>query len=169
MIPPAYKDVRAIPYVDAVVREALRVLPGVAMSMERYVPEGGHTLPNGDFLPGGTIIGVSPYITNRNRTVFGEDADKFRPERWLRDEAGGETEEAFQDRLTMMNKADLSFGGGSRGCIGKNLGLYQSYKVVATLVSLYDIELSEKADWKVICSWFPRQEGLRVRMKKRKL
>ncbi|KAM9885342.1 hypothetical protein VDGL01_00425 [Verticillium dahliae] len=167
MVPPAYKEVRAIPYVDAVVREALRILPGVSMSMERYVPAGGFTLPNGDYLPGGTIIGVSPYITNRNQSVFGVGADAFRPERWLRDEAGGETEESFQSRLTLMNKADLSFGGGSRSCIGKNLGLFQSYKVLATLITLYDIELSEKADWKVICSWFPRQEGLRVRMRRR--
>lgn len=149
------------------IREALRFLPGVAMSLKRYVPSGGYTLPNGEFLPGGTTIGMSPYITNRNRAVFGEDADDFRPERWLRDEDSRETEESFQVRLAAMNKADLSFGGGSRACIGKNLGLFQTYKVLATLITLYDFELSEKADWKVICSWFPRQEGLRVRMKRR--
>lgn len=137
------------------------------MPLKRFVPPGGHTLPNGDFLPGGTTIGMSPYITNRNRSIYGEDADVFRPERWLRDVDGGEAEEAFHTRLQAMHKADLSFGGGSRVCIGKNLGLFQTYKVLATLITLYDFELSEKADFKVICSWFPRQEGLRVRMKRR--
>ncbi|KAI6778147.1 uncharacterized protein J7T54_007193 [Emericellopsis cladophorae] len=95
-LPPPYKEVRAIPYVDAVVREALRVLPGVVMTLERYVPRGGCSLPNGDYLPDGTVVGMNPYITNRNREFYGEDADVFRPERWLRDEEAGESEEEFQ-------------------------------------------------------------------------
>ncbi|CAM1502523.1 Fc.00g045070.m01.CDS01 [Cosmosporella sp. VM-42] len=167
-IPPAYKEAKALPYVDAVVREALRMLPGVSMTMERYVPQGGYSLPNGDFLPQGTIVGMSPYILARNKFVYGEDADEFRPERWLQDVAGGESPEDFQKRLLMMNQADLSFGGGSRVCIGKNMGLFQTYKVLTSLVTLYEIELADpKKEWKVTNSWFPRQEGLEVKMKRR--
>lgn len=165
--PPSYKEARALPYVDAVIRESLRVLPGVSMSMERYVPRGGYNLPTGDHLPDGTVIGMNPYITNRNKSIYGEDTDEFRPERWLRDEDKGETEEAFQARLTYMNKHDLSFGGGSRSCIGKNMGLFQTYKVIVTLITLYEIELATDEEWKVINSWFPRQEGLKVKMSKR--
>lgn len=168
--PPSYKEVKALPYVDAVIREALRMLPGVSMTMERYVPREGFVLPNGDYLPEGTIVGMSPYILARNKSVFGEDADIFRPERWLRDDAGGETEEQFQKRLLLMNQTDLSFGGGSRICIGKNMGLFQTYKVLATLITLFEIELADpKKEWKVINSWFPRQEGLEVKLKKRVL
>lgn len=162
--PPPHKDVRAIPYVDAVLREALRVLPGVAMTLERYVPRGGFSLPQGDYLPEGTVVGMNPFITNRSKSIYGEDAEDFRPERWLRDEEAGESEEAFQVRLTRMNKADLSFGAGSRLCIGKHMGLFQAYKVLATLITLYDFELVTDKEWKVINSWFPRQEGLEVRM-----
>lgn len=165
--PPAYKDAKALPYVEAVVREALRVLPGVSMTMERYVPKGGFTLPNGDYLPEGTVVGMNPYITGRNKSVYGEDAEEFRPERWLRDEAAGESEAAFQVRLIRMNKADLSFGAGSRVCIGKHIGLFQTYKILVTLISKYDIELATDKEWKVINSWFPRQEGLEVKMTKR--
>ncbi|KAF5724352.1 cytochrome P450 monooxygenase [Fusarium mundagurra] len=147
--PPVYKDVKALPYTDAVIREALRMLPGVAMSMERYVPKEGFTLPNGDFLPGGTILGMNPYILARNKSIYGEDAHEFRPERWLRDDEHGEDEERFQKRLLMMNQADLSFGGGSRICIGKQMGLFQTYKVFATLVTLYEIELADpQKEWK---------------------
>ncbi|RSM00733.1 hypothetical protein CDV31_011658 [Fusarium ambrosium] len=168
--PPSYKEVKALPYVDAVIREALRMLPGVSMTMERYVPREGFTLPNGDYLPEGTIVGMNPYILARNKSVYGEDADTFRPERWLRDEANGETEEQFQKRLLLMNQTDLSFGGGSRICVGKNMGLFQTYKVLATLITLFEIELADqKKEWKVINSWFPRQEGLEVKMKKRVL
>ncbi|RYP80987.1 hypothetical protein DL770_006032 [Monosporascus sp. CRB-9-2] len=166
--PPPYKEVRAMPYVDAVVREALRVLPGVSMTMERYVPRGGYRLPNGDYLPSGTVVGMNPYVTNRNKSVYGVDAEEFRPERWLRDEAGGESEEGFRARLARMNKFDLSFGGGSRTCIGKNIGLFQTYKVLVTLITLYEIEMVIDKEWTVINSWFPRQEGLNVKMSKRR-
>ena len=167
-IPPAYKQAKAIPYVDAVIREALRILPGVSMTMERFVPEGGYPLPNGDFLPQGTIVGMNPYVLGRNKSVYGEDVDEFRPERWLRDVAGGESAEDFQKRLLLMNQADLSFGAGSRLCIGKNLGLFQTYKVLTSLITLYEIELANpKQEWKVWNSFFPRQQGLEVKMKRR--
>lgn len=163
-LPPAYREAKTLPYLEAVVREALRFLPGVSMSMQRYVPKTGFTLPNGEFLPPGTAVAMNPYVTNRNRSVFGDDADDFRPERWLRDVDAGESEDHFQARLNRMNKTDLSFGAGSRTCIGMNIGLFQTYKVLVTLIQKYDFELATDKEWKVINSWFPRQEGLEVKM-----
>ncbi|KAH8898228.1 cytochrome P450 [Thozetella sp. PMI_491] len=166
--PVPYKDARAVPYVDAVVRESLRYFPPVSMPLERYVPKEGYQLSNGRFLPAGVAIGVNPYVISRNREIYGDDADEFRPERWLRDE-GAETEEEFQKRLGAMNSADLGFGAGSRTCIGKNLGLVQVYRVLATLVSLYDFELVDQSkDWKVVgCNWFPQQQGINVKARRR--
>ena len=37
----------------------------------------------GRFFKKGTIVGMSPYVTNRNRQTWGEDANEWRPERWL--------------------------------------------------------------------------------------
>jgi cytochrome P450 len=166
--PVQYKTCRRIPYLEAVVREALRILPGVSLPLERYVPPGGFQLADGRFIPEGATVGINPYVIARNQSVWGADADQFRPERWLRDEAGGESEGAFRQRLQTMNDADLSFGGGSRVCIGKHLGLVQVYKVVATIATLYDLELAEpKREWTVVNSWFPRQKGLDVRISRR--
>ncbi|OIW32755.1 cytochrome P450 [Coniochaeta ligniaria NRRL 30616] len=166
--PVQYRTVRHISYLEAVVREALRMLPGVSLPLERLVPPGGFQLADGRFIPEGATVGINPYIIARNQSVWGADADEFRPERWLRDEAAAETEGAFRRRLQAMNDADLSFGGGSRVCIGKNLGLVQVYKVVATIATLYDIELADpKKEWKVVNSWFPRQKGLDVRISRR--
>lgn len=164
----SFKDARAIPYVEAVVRESLRILPGVSMPMERYVPA-DYQLPNGAVLPKGSILGVNPYILCRDKAVYGEDVEEFRPERWLRDEEGGETEEGFRERLARMNAADLTFGGGRRVCIGKELGLYSVYKVLVTLLVKYDFELVEpEKEWRVINSWFPRQVGgLDVKVRRR--
>ena len=30
-----------------------------------------------------TIVGVNPWVAHANTSVFGHDADEFRPERWL--------------------------------------------------------------------------------------
>jgi cytochrome P450 len=67
-----------------------------------------------------------------------------------------------------MNAADLTFGAGSRVCIGRNLGMMEVYKVVATLVSRYEIELADpKGEWKTHNSFFVRQEGIEVRLRRR--
>ncbi|KAJ5805081.1 hypothetical protein N7474_010968 [Penicillium riverlandense] len=163
----SYKSAKGFPYLDAVVREAMRCHPGVAMLLERYVPEGGLVLPDGRFVPAGSVIGMNPYILGRNTSVWGEDAEVFRPERWLRDETQ-ETEDAFQERLRSMNNADLAFGGGSRICIGKHLGLLEVYKVIATLVSRYDIKLAHpERDWETHNSFFVRQTGIEVKLTRR--
>ncbi|KAK4443778.1 cytochrome P450 [Podospora aff. communis PSN243] len=164
--PVSFKVARSLPYLDALIRESLRILPGVSLGLERYVPPGGVVLPTGDSLPQDTILSMNPYILCRNKEVFGKDADEFRPERWLR--AEGEAEEVFANRLRAMNDADLSFGGGSRICLGKHMALMQIYKVVATVVGRYEVVLDDrKKDWKVVNSFFPRQTGIIVRMEKR--
>ncbi|KAG2000997.1 hypothetical protein GB937_010616 [Aspergillus fischeri] len=164
-----FKTAQDLPYLNAVIREAMRMHPGVAMCLERYVPDEGLTLPDGQFIPGGCIVGMNPYVLARNQSVWGEDADFFRPERWLRDPTR-ETEEAYQERLRRMNAADLTFGAGSRVCIGRNLGMMEVYKVVATLVSRYEVELADsKGEWKTHNSFFVRQEGIEVRLRRRSI
>lgn len=163
----SYKSTKNFPYLDAVVREAMRCHPGVAMILERYVPEGGLVLPDGRYVPAGCIVGMNPYIIGRNKSVWGQDSEKFRPERWLRDEIR-ETEDAFQERLRRMNAADLTFGGGSRICIGKHLGLLEVYKVLSTIVSRYDIKLAcPEEDWSTHNSFFFRQTGIKVTLSQR--
>lgn len=167
--PVPYEIAHSTPYLEAVVREALRILPAVSMALERYVPKEGYRLSNGSVLPGGSTIGVNPYLIARNKEIYGDDVEGFRPERWLRDEAAGETQAQFEARLAAMNSVDLTFGGGRRICIGKNLGLFQVCKVLATLVTSYELELVDpKGKWRIINSWFPRQEGgLDIKITKR--
>ncbi|KAK4213314.1 cytochrome P450 [Rhypophila decipiens] len=165
--PAPYGVSRQLPYLDAVIREALRLHPVTAATMERYVPEGGLVLPDGSVVPAGTAIGMNSYIVGKNKGVYGEDADEFRPERWLR--VDGEDSEAHRLRLQRMNAADLSFGGGSRICLGRLLALCEVYKVVATLVRRYEIELVDPTKkWTIEGVWFARQRGILANMKPRK-
>lgn len=167
-LPATFSQARKIPYLEAVVREALRLYPVDCFPLERYVPTGGVNMPDGSFVPEGVAAGFNAYILHRNKEVWGLDADAFRPERWLRDEKNSETEEGYKRRLTEMNNCDLSFGDGNRKCIGINLGLMEVYKTVATLVAMYEFELADpEQEWKIHNSIFPRQSGVHMRMRRR--
>ncbi|RSL89151.1 hypothetical protein CEP52_014981 [Fusarium oligoseptatum] len=149
-----YSTARSLPYLEACIRETTRVHPGVAMNLERYVPDSGLTLPNDKFVPAGTKVGINPYVVHRNPSVWGEDVDDFRPERWL--QQAGESEDAFAERLKLFNNSDLTFGGGSRICLGRHLGMLEVYKIIGTLFARYEIELIDQdEEWSVTNSCFP--------------
>lgn len=63
-------------------KEAMRCCPGVSFPLERLVPEGGTELC-GFHLRAGTIVGMNAAVIHRDKSIYGEDADKFNPERWL--------------------------------------------------------------------------------------
>lgn len=66
-------------------KEAMRCHPGVSFPLERVVPREGTSLC-GVHLEPGTIVGVNPAVIHQNVSIFGEDADQFRPERWTESE-----------------------------------------------------------------------------------
>lgn len=164
-LPAPYAQARAIPYLDAVIREAIRLVPGEMFPQERTVPAGGFTLPDGQFVPEGTTLGFTSYVMHRNKAVWGPDAEQFRPERFL--QAEGESDAEFAERLRVYNDSDLSFGAGSRKCIGMNLGKLEVYKAVATLVAMFDFELGSSEEWKLSAQLFPKVTGLQCRIRKR--
>lgn len=97
-----------MPYLQAVMYEALRMHPAVGMSLPRVTPEGGVQIA-GKYLPAGTVVGANPWVIHRNREVFGEDVESFRPDRWLKQDVGD------------MHRFFFAFGSGARMCLGRNI------------------------------------------------
>lgn len=64
------------------IHEALRIHPSTGIILERCVPRGGIKI-HGTYLAENTIIGVNCWVINRNKDIFGEDVESFRPERWI--------------------------------------------------------------------------------------
>ncbi|KAH8652879.1 putative P450 monooxygenase [Ilyonectria robusta] len=153
-----YSESLDMPYLQICLKEAMRVHPGVSFPLERIVPKGGVRV-SGKHLPEGTIVGMNAAVIHRNKEIFGEDADAFRPERWMGEE----------ERVKVMDRHLLTFGAGARTCIGKNISIMEMGKLVPQVLRQFELEwASEKPDWNVRTYWFARQQGLLVRFKSRK-
>ncbi|KAI0014620.1 benzoate 4-monooxygenase cytochrome P450 [Xylariomycetidae sp. FL0641] len=169
-LPAPYKRAAALPYLGAVVKEAQRLVPGVGLVMERVVPAGssGMVLPDGRVLPPGTRVGHNPGVTNLDQGVFGENVTVYDPDRWLRRE--GEAEEGFERRVRRMNEViDFNFGAGSRICLGRQIALFEIYKLFATLYSVYDIKFRDiNHTWKRKNAWFSYMKDMPMEITRRR-
>lgn len=99
-MPPSYNNVSKLPYLDAVIREAMRMHYLFPTTLEREVSARGFTLPDGRVLPAGSIVGSSGITVHFDKTVHGADADVFNPDRWL--QASSESLEQYAERLHNM-------------------------------------------------------------------
>jgi cytochrome P450 len=129
---PIIKDAEAreLPYLQACIKEGLRIYPPVTGLMAKMVPEGGAMIEVDGvekFASGGTQVGWNSWGMMHDPEVFGPDAEIFRPERWLpRD--GSEKE---RDRITRMTETvTLCFGYGRFGCLGRGVATMELNKAV---------------------------------------
>jgi cytochrome P450 len=67
--PPDYQTAMSLTYMDAIIRETLRMHPIANIPFERVVPESGHTTPSGKKLPPGTVIGQSAWTFNFDEEI----------------------------------------------------------------------------------------------------
>ena len=125
----------SLPYTAAVFNEALRLYPPVPVELKECTA--ATTFPDGTWLPKGAIVIWSPWAMGRSRTIWGEDADEFRPERWLVDHAG---ENASQTLRSMSPFEFPVFNGGPRSCLGKRMAELLAVYVIARLTSRYEFE-----------------------------
>jgi cytochrome P450 len=151
--PIAVEDLKQLPFLDAVVREALRLYPpAYAFGRETTAPFelGGYQIPVG------SQIAVSPYGIHRNGRYFREP-DRFRPERWL----NGETDD-------LPRFAYLPFGGGHRVCIGSHFALLEIGVALASLLQQVELTVVPGFELKLDPVITLRSEhGMPVRVKRR--
>lgn len=80
-----------MPYLQACLKEALRLHAAVGLPLWREVIDGGVEV-SGQYFPAGSEIGINAWVTHYNQDIWGKDAREFRPERWIEaEQEGGET------------------------------------------------------------------------------
>lgn len=92
------------------------------MLQTKVVGPEGDTI-EGQFVPPGTRISHNFWALTRNKQVFGEDVETFRPERFM--EASGQ-----QKRVEMERDVELLFGYGRYMCAGKLIAFTELNKVL---------------------------------------
>lgn len=119
--PATNDELSQLPYLQAVVWEGLRVhLPFGGLIMKAVGPNGD--IYNGKYIPAGPRIGHSTWAVTHEPPVFGDDANMFRPERWL--EADEKT------KSLMFKHTELIFGSGRWGCPGRTIALMELQKIL---------------------------------------
>lgn len=78
----SWREMEQMPFLNACVQEATRLCPSILWQLPREAPEAGITIA-GHYIPPGATLSMSPIAHNRSKEIFGDDADEWRPQRWL--------------------------------------------------------------------------------------
>ncbi len=120
-------SILALPYLNAVCNEVLRIYPTQLFAFPRIVESPVEVM--GYELSPGTILIANIYSTHQREDLYPE-SKQFRPERFL--------EKQFSPYEF------LPFGGGARVCIGGTFALFEMKLVLATILSRYQFKLVSK-------------------------
>lgn len=142
--------VHRMTYISAVIKEVLRLHPPAGSIREAKAgTKFAVSTPQGTQEVDGRWLYLNHNIIHRDRSVFGDTADDFVPERWLQGKGG--------DDESYPASAWRPFERGPRNCIGQDLANIEARVIIAMLarryefvkVGLGEFELDEKAQPKV--------------------
>ncbi|KAJ5391350.1 hypothetical protein N7509_006840 [Penicillium cosmopolitanum] len=123
---PSPSAIDALPLLDAMVRETLRLHSPAPAQLPRVTPttEKGTSLHGYDNIPGGVRVSSTAYSLHRIDEVYPHPLE-WLPERWL--QAG--------DNIHDMRRLFFAFGSGGRMCLGSNFALQEIKLVMAAVYS----------------------------------
>ncbi|THH31367.1 hypothetical protein EUX98_g2801 [Antrodiella citrinella] len=133
----------SLPYLNAFIKEGLRLYGAAPSLLERVVPEhvsSPVTSADEDFdmmgyaLPPGTVVSTQAWSMHRVSEVF-PSPETFLPDRWL----AIDHSEAEEERLTRMSQQMMPFGAGPRICGGQVLAHILLKVVLAAMVRNFKI------------------------------
>ncbi|KAJ3537482.1 hypothetical protein NMY22_g5572 [Coprinellus aureogranulatus] len=159
---PSMEKLGQLPYLNAVINEAMRIQPPVPTSVQRAPKIGsGGKMVGSMFLPEGTNVQVPPYVLHRDPRYFSPNPDAFWPERWLCQDSGpaiDDSEPETTTRVVHERAAFIPFSAGPAACAGKPLALMELRYVTALLVHKFDMTFQDGFDAE---NW---EAGLRDRL-----
>lgn len=117
----------ALPFLNAVIQESIRLHPGATHRQDRVAPDEDLICrgPDGKpfVIPAGTCIGMTAQIINRHPGIY-DRSDEFLPDRYIND--------------PKLLKFQMSFSRGTRQCLGMNLAYQELQTFTAGIFRRYD-------------------------------
>ncbi|PKU73111.1 Cytochrome P450 704C1 [Dendrobium catenatum] len=122
-------------YLHAALSETLRLYPSIPMNVKSCFSD--DTLPDGFNVNKGDVVFYLPYPMGRMEILWGDDAEKFQPKRWLNDDGSVRNESPFKF---------TAFQAGPRICLGKDFAYTQMKIFAAFLLHFLKFKLSSKSN-----------------------
>ncbi|KAL8745471.1 MAG: hypothetical protein Q9190_002381 [Brigantiaea leucoxantha] len=147
--PPTLTELERLPYLTAVIHEALRLSYGVSQRLPRISPR-QPMYYSSYIIPPGTPVSMTTYICHHNESIF-PDSHSFNPDRWLNNPKVVPLKPATATTNTSHNVKEskpltrylVSFSKGTRMCLGMNLAWAELYIGLANVFRRVDMELWE--------------------------
>ncbi|XP_006339781.1 cytochrome P450 704C1-like [Solanum tuberosum] len=112
-------------YLHAALTETLRLYPAVPVNGKICFSD--DTLPDGFNVNKGDIVAYQSYAMGRMKFIWGDDAEEYKPERWLDGDGFFRPENPFKF---------TAFQAGPRICLGKEFA-YRQMKILSALLLRY--------------------------------
>jgi cytochrome P450 len=125
---PTYEDLPNLKYAFGVLKETLRVHPPVKNIIKKCIE---NVSISGQDFPKGTIFGLYCPAVHRDKEIWGENAEEFQPERFLKPSSSNHL---------------LSFSYGKRNCIGSRFAEIEGTVILCILIQKFQIQFKEGLD-----------------------
>ncbi|ETL92192.1 hypothetical protein L917_09434 [Phytophthora nicotianae] len=128
---PTLQQVNRLVYLEAVIKETLRLYPSMPISPKYAVRD--TVLSDGTFVSAGTMVCLPLFAMGRMTHVWGPDAAEFKPERWINP--------STKTIISVSAFKFVAFNAGPRMCIGSSLASLELKLVAASLLSRFHIHV----------------------------
>ncbi|KAF2659413.1 cytochrome P450 [Lophiostoma macrostomum CBS 122681] len=129
-------------YLRACIDETLRMAPGGPSEFPRQVLAGGTTI-DGQHYPEGVIVGTASWALGHN-DEFWDDANTFRPERWLVSSDPDSLNSA--EEVSRLRRGLHTFLRGPGDCVGQKVAMLQLSMVLVRLLWCVDVRNAPGTD-----------------------
>ncbi len=147
---PTLQDLPQLPYLEAVVKESMRILPAVWMIARSAI---GPDEIGGVSIEAGAMVFVSQWVTHRDARYFPEPL-AFKPERFLDGSVEAQHKYAY-----------WPFSGGPRVCIGNSFAMMEARLILAAMRQRFHFENTGPVEPEPTVTLRPKG-GLRMRLRK---
>ncbi|KAG0552116.1 hypothetical protein BDA96_01G481300 [Sorghum bicolor] len=152
-------ELREMHYVHAAITESMRLYPPVPINSLRA--ETDDVMPDGTAVQAGWFVAYNSYAMGRMKSVWGDDAREYRPERWLNSGDG-----TFRPDSPFRF---VAFHAGPRLCLGKEMAYIQMKSIVACVLEELDVAVDGAHQPRPVASLTLRMaDGLPVTVKPRR-
>ena len=127
-------------YLNAVCNEVLRYYPPVPMTLRDAAHD---TTIVGHYVPKGTRIMLIPWAINKSEELWGPDAAKFNPDRWLPSEKNAH----HANGGAASNYSFLTFLHGPRSCIGSGFAKAEFACLLAAWIGRFEFKLNDEKEY----------------------